>query len=167
PNVACKSAPHPGTLDSPFVICIRRHTRPYPRSAMRICIFGAGAVGGHIAVGLAAGGNAEISVIARGDHLRAIQRDGMTLRISAGESWHARFTHATDDASTLPPQDVVFVALKANSLPDQAQAIARLLGNDGTAVFLNNGIPWWWNHGTGNENATTLELLDPRSEEHT
>src|SRR5690606_1813919 len=75
--------------------------------------------------------------------------------------WHARFTHATDDPGTLPPQDVVFVALKASALPAQAQALAHLLGNDGTAVFLNNGIPWWWNHGRDNGNGTTLELLDP------
>lgn len=128
---------------------------------MKICILGAGAIGGHVAVRLAAAGKAEVSVIARGEHLRAIQRDGMTLRNNEGETWHARFAQATDDASTLPPQDVVLVALKASSLPDQAEALQHLLADDGVAVFLNNGIPWWWNHGMQAGSHGTLDLLDP------
>lgn len=128
---------------------------------MRICILGAGAIGGHVAVRLAAAGKAEVSVIARGEHLRAIQRDGMTLRNNEGETWHARFAQATDDAFTLPPQDIVLVALKASSLPDQAAALQHLLANDGVAVFLNNGIPWWWNHGMQSGSHGTLDLLDP------
>ena len=128
---------------------------------MKICILGAGAIGGHVAVRLAAAGKAEVSVIARGEHLSAIQRAGMTLRNNEGETWHARFAQATDDAFTLPPQDVVLVALKASSLPSQAEALQHLLANEGVAVFLNNGIPWWWNHGMQAGSHGTLNLLDP------
>lgn len=131
---------------------------------MKICILGAGAIGGHVAVRLAAAGKAEVSVIARGEHLRAIQRDGMTLRNNEGESWHARFAQATDDPFSLPPQDVVLVALKASSLPGQAQALQHLLSDDGVAVFLNNGIPWWWNHGMQGGSHGTLDLLDPEAQ---
>jgi 2-dehydropantoate 2-reductase len=128
---------------------------------MKICILGAGAIGGHVAVRLAAAGKAEVSVIARGEHLRTIQRDGLTLRNNEGESWQARFAQATDDAFALPPQDVVLVALKASSLSDQAEALQHLLSDDGVAVFLNNGIPWWWNHGMQGGSHGTLDLLDP------
>lgn len=135
---------------------------------MKVCVFGAGAVGGHLAARLAshAAGQTdgpEISVVARGAHLAAIREGGIRLRNNAGESWHARIAQATDKPESLPAQDVVLVALKAVSLPAQAEAIGRLLAPGGVAVFLNNGIPWWWNHGAqGLAGAgQPLPLLDP------
>jgi 2-dehydropantoate 2-reductase len=127
---------------------------------MKICIFGAGAVGGHVATRLAFAGHAEVSLVARGAHLAAIQAHGLTLNNDDGESWHARIEQATDRPDTLPPQDVVLVTLKACALPAQAETIGRLLKPDSAAVFMNNGIPWWWNHGAENGGGP-LPLLDP------
>lgn len=130
---------------------------------MRVCIYGAGAIGGNIAVNMVDAKVAEVSVVARGGHLAAIQARGLTLR-TEGRDINVKFASATDDASTLPPQDLVIVGLKAQSTPAAAGAIAGLLAADGCALFLANGIQWWWRHGmkagaTGPQ--AHLPLLDP------
>ncbi|CAM3846935.1 ketopantoate reductase family protein [Bordetella tumulicola] len=127
---------------------------------MKICVFGAGAVGSNVAVRLADAGVGQISVVARGAHLAAIRSHGLSLRHADGEQWHAHFDHATDDPATLPPQDIILVALKAASLPAQADALRRLLAPDGVVAFLSNGIPWWWNYGR-QQGSDALPLLDP------
>ncbi len=127
---------------------------------MNICIFGAGAVGSHVAACLAAAKKDTISVVARGAHLTAIQERGITLRHYGGEEMTGRPSVATDDPSSLPPQDLVVVALKATALPGVADALARLLAPGGWAVFLLNGIPWWWPQGLPG-NRGPLKLLDP------
>lgn len=126
---------------------------------MKICIFGAGAVGSHVAARLAAADAGEMSVIGRGAHLKAIQEKGITLRSTAGEEIHAR-PAATDDPSSLPPQDLLIVALKGTALPGVAATLEKLLRPDGWAVFLLNGIPWWWPQGLPG-NRGPLRLLDP------
>jgi len=126
---------------------------------MKVCIFGAGAVGGHVAVKLLAANADEIAVVARGAQLDAIRSRGLTLR-SGGKEIAAHAKTATDDPSTLPQQDVVAVTLKAHAVPGAAAAIARLLAPRGCAVFLLNGIPWWWRHGLPGASGT-LPLLDP------
>ncbi len=128
---------------------------------MKVCVFGAGAIGGHVAARLAAKDAAEISVIARGAHLDAIKARGITLD-SEGKIITGKPAVATSDPAMLPPQDLVIVALKTSTLPRAADAIARLLGDKGTALFLLNGIPWWWRYGLPGA-ATTLPLLDPES----
>jgi len=126
---------------------------------MKVCVFGAGAVGSHVATRLSAAQAAEISIVARGAHLNAIQIRGLTLRTN-GEEITARPAVATDDPSSLPPQDLIIVALKATALPGAAATIARLLAPEGCAVFLLNGITWWWPYGLpGNQGP--LPLLDP------
>jgi 2-dehydropantoate 2-reductase len=127
---------------------------------MKICVFGAGAIGGHVAARLVSASGADVSVIARGPTLAAIRSHGLILR-SAGEEIVARPAVATDDPYTLPPQDLVIVALKAPSLPPLAEAIGHLVAADGCAVFLINGIPWWWRHGLPGP-AAPLPLLDPQ-----
>ncbi|MEO7727478.1 MAG: 2-dehydropantoate 2-reductase [Burkholderiales bacterium] len=127
---------------------------------MKVCIFGAGAVGGHIATRLLAAKADEISVVARGAQLQAMRTRGLTLR-TGGTAVHAKPALATDDPSTLPPQDVVAVSIKATgALPAAAEAIGKLLAPNGCAVFMINGIPWWWRHGRKGESGT-LPLLDP------
>ena len=79
---------------------------------MKVCIFGAGAVGGHIAARLAAARAAEVSVIARGEHLSAIRKNGIVLK-SGGTEIHGVPSVATNDPSSLPKQDLVIVTLKA------------------------------------------------------
>jgi 2-dehydropantoate 2-reductase len=126
---------------------------------MKVCVFGAGAVGGNIATRLLAAGADEISVVARGAMLQAMRGQGLTLR-SGGKEIKAKPAVATDDPSTLPAQELVLVTLKAHAAPGAAAAIARLLAPQGCAVFLVNGIPWWWRHGLPG-NSGPLPLLDP------
>jgi 2-dehydropantoate 2-reductase len=112
---------------------------------MKIAVFGAGAVGGHVAARLAAGAAAagiEVSAVARGVQLAAITDRGITLSIGA-ERYHAR-VRATDRPETLGVQDVVFVALKSSVLPEAAPEIAQLSGPDTSIIFAMNGIPWWY-----------------------
>ena len=130
---------------------------------MKICIYGAGAVGGHAAARLAvaaqSSGEHTVSVVARGAHLAAISERGLTL-LSGGVEMTAKLAAATDDPSTLPPQDLLVVALKAHSTSAQAAAMARLLAPGGCAVFATNGIPWWWRHGLPGTPGP-LPLVDP------
>ena len=111
---------------------------------MRICIFGAGAVGGHLAAKLAASGN-EVSVIARGAHLEAMRATGVTLL--HGEQTIRAKVRASAHAADLGPQDFVLVTLKANLLGAFAQDAAPLLARDTAVAFVQNGIPWWYAHG--------------------
>ena len=126
---------------------------------MKICLFGAGAVGGHIAARLLAAGRDESSIVTRGALLTAIQRRGLTLKI-AGAEFFGRPCAATDQPATLPPQDMVIVSLKAPALPDAAAAIHCLLKKNGVALFVLNGVPWWWRYGLPGKQEP-LQLLDP------
>ena len=114
-------------------------------------------MGGHLA-GSSSRQNGRHSIVAQ-RRARAIRERGLTLRKGGGET-HVRPAVATDGPATLPPQDIVFVTLKAQSLPAAAKPIARLLAPEGCAVFLLNGIPWWWRHGMSGR-SETLPLLDP------
>ena len=127
---------------------------------MKVCVFGAGAVGGHIAAKLAAGGH-EVSVIARGAHLEAMRDKGISL--VHGERTISARVRALPDASSLGLQDFVFVTLKANALHDFAAAAAPLVGRDTGVVFGQNGIPWWYGIGLSPKRPKPPDLakLDP------
>ncbi len=114
---------------------------------MRVCVYGAGAIGGHLAARLVADGRAQVSIVARGAHLAAIRERGILLETAGGDVG-GRPAAATDDPATLPPQDVVFVTLKATATPAHADNLSRLVHPSGAAVFIANGIPWWWRHAT-------------------
>ena len=113
---------------------------------MKVCVFGAGAIGGHVAGRLAKGG-AETSVVVRGANLTAIRDRG--LRVLAPDGEIACRPAATDDPATLGPQDAVVVAVKAPALPSVAAAIRPLLGPGTAVAFVMNGIPWWYYHAHG------------------
>src|SRR5215467_2537199 len=126
---------------------------------MRICVYGAGAIGGHLAVRLARGG-ADVSVLARGPHLAAIQRSGLTVHTTNGQL-NAR-VQASDDPKDLGPQDAVLVTVKAPALPAVAAGIAPLLKPDTAVAFIMNGIPWFYFHGIGGPlEGRRLEKIDP------
>ncbi len=126
---------------------------------MRICIYGAGSIGGFLAARLAAAG-ADVSVVVRGAHLAAIRARGLILRDRTGERSFAM--PASDDPRDLGPQDLVICAAKAHSLTTIAPAMAPLLGPDTPVVFCLNGIPWWYFHGHGGPHeGRRLERLDP------
>src|SRR5262249_32947439 len=119
---------------------------PNSGEVMRVCVFGAGAIGGHAATRLIAAKAAEVSVITRGRQLEAIRARGLKL-LTEGKEITGRPAAATDDPSALPPQDVVIVTLKSHSLPGVADLLARLVAPQGSIVFVLNGIPWWWRLG--------------------
>jgi 2-dehydropantoate 2-reductase len=127
---------------------------------MRICIFGAGAVGSHFAVRLALAGH-EVSCVMRGAHLAAVQAKGLTLRV-AGAEFSAR-VKVSDDPAALGPQDVVVSTLKANSLGSLVTGLPPLLQNDTAIVFAQNGIPWWYDIGLPADQPRPPDLgfLDP------
>ncbi len=127
---------------------------------MRICIFGAGAIGGLMAARLAHKGEAEVTVVARGPHLAAMQANGLTLR-SGGEEIVAR-PRCAATAAEAGPQDYVVITLKAHSLPGVAEAMQPLLGPDTAIVSAVNGIPWWYFHKHGGPfDGRAVESVDP------
>jgi 2-dehydropantoate 2-reductase len=127
---------------------------------MKICIYGAGAIGGYMGVQLANAG-ADVSFIARGEHLAAMQQNGVKLLID-GEERVAKNIRCTSDPAELGPQDYVIVALKAHSVPGVVDQMRPLLGNDTGVVTAVNGIPYWYFYKFGGsyENSI-LETIDP------
>lgn len=126
---------------------------------MKTTIFGAGAVGGHLAARLGAAG-AEVAAVARGAQLAAIQARGITLHIK-DERYHAR-VRVTDRPETLGHQDLVIVTVKSSVLPELASSIAKLVGPDTSVVFAMNGIPWWYLYRDASTAAKPdLSRLDP------
>jgi len=126
---------------------------------MKVCIYGAGAIGGYVGAQLALAG-VDVSLVARGPHLKAMRENGLKLRIG-GEEKVAQVT-CTDDPSELGPQDYVFVSLKAHSIPGVVDAMMPLLSNDTSIVTAVNGVPYWYfyRHG-GDLEGTSLEAIDP------
>lgn len=134
------------------------NTKPHP---LRICVVGAGAVGGFLAAMLARAGHS-VSVVARGAHLQAIQQNGLRLTSTAGVDAFTVCVEATDDPSRLGPQDIVLIALKAHDVPGIAARLQPLVGSNTIVVPVLNGIPWWYFHGTPHTEPITC--LDPAGE---
>lgn len=114
---------------------------------MKVCIFGAGAIGGYLAAGLAQVEGVEVGVIARGKHLEAIRSDGLTLLKDGAETTVK--VHAALDPHEIGPVDVVFNALKAHQAWQSADYVVPLLGAETPVVCCQNGVPWWYFHGLG------------------
>jgi 2-dehydropantoate 2-reductase len=126
---------------------------------MRIAIFGAGAIGGLMAARLARAG-ADVTVVARGPHLAAMQARGITLR-SGGETVVAH-PRCVADAGEAGIQDYVVVTLKAHGLPGAAPQIARMMGPDSALVTGINGVPYWYFYGHDSSfRDRTVESVDP------
>ena len=125
---------------------------------MRICIFGAGAIGGTIGARLALAGH-EVSLVARGAHLAALRADGLTLL--HGQDRHVVRLAASDNPADLGAQDAVIIALKSHSLVAAVGGLAPLLGPDTAVVTAMNGVPWWFFDDWGGALAgTTLKSCD-------
>jgi 2-dehydropantoate 2-reductase len=127
---------------------------------MRICIFGAGAVGSHFAVRLALAGH-DVCCVMRGAHLEAVKAKGLTLRVGDAE-FTARLK-ASDDPAALGVQDAVISTLKATGMGSLPDALQPLLGADTPVVLAQNGIPWWYDIGlpAGHPPPPDLSFLDP------
>lgn len=127
---------------------------------MKVCVYGAGAIGGLLAFRLAAAGDAQVSLVARGENLAALRERGLILRSADGEARVA--VTATDDPATLGPQDYVIVALKAQAAPGVVDAMAPLLGAHSAVVTAMNGVPWWYFYRfEGALRDTVLHSVDP------
>ena len=125
---------------------------------MKVCIFGAGAVGSYLAARIGHAAAAELSVVARGAQKDAILHNGIRLE-APGETVTVRPAYVTDKPEDLPAQDITFVTVKVMAQPGISEALRHLARDGGCTVFAANGIPWWWKHGTASP--TSLPLLDP------
>ena len=126
---------------------------------MKICIFGAGAIGGYMGVKLAQAG-ADVSLVARGPHLAAMQKTGLTL-IEEDQTTNVPVT-ASDNPADLGVQDYIIVTLKAHSVPPVVSKMAPLIGEHTTIVSGVNGVPWWYFHNLGGDfDGTRLAPVDP------
>ena len=126
---------------------------------MRLVVLGAGAIGGFLGAHLARAG-ADVVLIARGPHLDAMRESGLRV-IEAEGDWTVR-VNVTDDFAAIRDATVVFVTLKAHSLPPVADRIASNLGAATSVVSAQNGIPWWYFQRLGGDlDGIHLETVDP------
>ncbi len=128
---------------------------------MKVCVFGAGAIGGLLAHALHKGG-AEVSLVARGPHLAAIRAEGLTLEQGSGRE--TLRLPASEDPAAFGPQDYVLIALKAQAVPAVVDRIAALLGPETAVVPAVNGLPWWYFHKAATRtplDGRHLETVDP------
>ncbi|WP_022720464.1 2-dehydropantoate 2-reductase [Rhodopseudomonas sp. B29] len=128
---------------------------------MKVCIYGAGAIGGYLGVQLAQSGAADVSLVARGAHLAAMQEHGLKLLINDEE--RVAKVKATDKPAELGVQDVIIICLKAHSITGAIDSMKPLLGDHTRIVTAVNGIPYWYfyKHGGNAFEGRTLESIDP------
>ena len=126
---------------------------------MKVCVFGAGAIGGFVGAVLARTG-VEVSLVARGAHLAAMRAHGVRLQIDGEE--HIAHPICTDAPAELGVQDYLIIALKAHAISDAADSMAPLLGTQTCVVTTSNGLPYWYFYGADRTpKHMTLEAVDP------
>lgn len=129
---------------------------------MKVCIVGAGAIGGFIGTKLAAAGRAEVTALARGATLAALREHGWRLDTAAGRVQAP--ARASDRAAELGAQDLVVIAVKGPALTAVARGIAPLLGPRTIVLPAMNGVPWWFCQGVPGFEGVTLQSVDPGGE---
>ena len=128
---------------------------------MKVCVVGAGAIGGLLAVRLAESGE-EVTVVDRGAHLQAIQRHGLKLIMADGSEHHADSLRAVATLADAGSQDVVILAVKTQVLPIVAAELRHAMGKETVVLPMQNGLPWWYFHKHGGEHdGRPIECLDP------
>ena len=126
---------------------------------MKVCIYGAGAIGGWIGAHLAQHG-CSLSAVARGTTLEALQQNGLVL-LQGGQEIHASLV-ARENPADLGVQDLAIVAVKAPAMADVARRIGPLIGPNTVVLTAMNGVPWWFLQGFGGAlSGTTLQSVDP------
>jgi 2-dehydropantoate 2-reductase len=128
---------------------------------MKICVVGAGSIGGYVGVKLALAGE-DVTLIARGANLEAIRARGMRLTMAEGTDYIAPGIQATASLAEAGPQDVVILAMKAHQVPPVVKDLHHLLHDETVIVPMQNGIPWWYfqRHG-GPFEGRRIENVDP------
>ena len=128
---------------------------------MRICIHGAGAIGGTMAARLARAGR-DVVAVARGAHLEAMRAEGLLFRERPGAAPQRIALRCTASAAEAGPFDLVVCTAKAHDLPAMAEDLAAALAPDGAVAFAVNGVPWWFFHGIGGPHeGAVVEAVDP------
>lgn len=128
---------------------------------MKVCIVGAGSIGGLLGVRLSVLGE-DVTLIARGMHLRAIERNGLRLLMHDGSELLANKARATSDMRGVGPQDLVVLGLKAHQIEPVVDDICSMVGPDTTILTTQNGIPWWYFQRLGGEyEGTVIRSVDP------
>ena len=128
---------------------------------MKICVVGAGSIGGLLGVKLALAGH-QVTLIARGANLAAIRANGMTLQMHDGQEFAARDIIATDRIAEAGAQDIVILGMKAHQVEPVVAELPALLHDDTVILPMQNGIPWWYfqRHG-GVHEGKTVATVDP------
>jgi len=128
----------------------------------KICVVGAGAIGGLLGVRLGLHTDAEVTLIARGAHLAAIRKRGLELIDVGGETLCARGVRATADMRECGPQDLVILGVKAHQIAPVVDDLCTLLGEETVLLTTQNGIPWWYfqRHG-GEHDGYVIRAVDP------
>lgn len=128
---------------------------------MKICVVGAGSIGGLLGVKLALAGE-DVTLVARGKHLEAIQENGLRVTYKDGSSEVARGVTATSDMGACGHQDLVILGLKAHQIRPVVDEIRTLFGPDTMVLTTQNGLPWWYFQRHGGEfDGYRIETLDP------
>jgi len=127
---------------------------------LKVCVVGAGAIGGFLGTRLALDGSARVSALARGATLAALRADGWRLEENAAVT-QAPLAFASDDPRELGPQALVIIAVKSPALPALAPTLAPLLAADTVVLPAMNGVPWWFGSGIEALGPCPLESVDP------
>jgi ketopantoate reductase/2-keto-4-pentenoate hydratase/2-oxohepta-3-ene-1,7-dioic acid hydratase in catechol pathway len=149
-----------GTLSNGFAQVVPSEFLLGAPKPIRICVVGAGAIGGLMAAKLAQAGN-EVTVIDVGQQLAAIQKNGLTLRWHDGKEFTAK-VRGVASAAEAGPQDLVILAVKAHLLENVTRDIDAMLGPDTVIMTVQNGLPWWYFQQLGGPyDGQKLTSLDP------
>ena len=127
---------------------------------LKVCVVGAGAIGGFLGTRLAAAGEASVAALARGATLAALRDHGWRLEKGATRL-QAPAATASDDPRDLGPQDLIIITVKAQALPDLAPSLAPLIAADTLVLPAMNGVPWWFSDGIAALGTRPLESVDP------
>ena len=126
---------------------------------LKIAIVGAGAIGGYLGVKLALAGH-DVTFVARGENLKAIQAHGMKLELDTGEVLHAQNVRGCTIAEA-GPHDYVFLTMKSHQVEPVAASLAGLCHAQTAVVTMQNGVPWWYFHGLPGHEGRQLNSVDP------
>jgi 2-dehydropantoate 2-reductase len=127
---------------------------------LKVCVVGAGAIGGFLGTRLAAAGEASVAALARGATLAALRDHGWRLEKGATRL-QAPAAAASDDPRDLGPQDLIIITVKAQALPALAPSLAPLIAADTLVLPAMNGVPWWFSDGIAALGTRPLESVDP------
>ena len=127
---------------------------------MKVCVVGAGAIGGFLGTRLAATGEVSVAALARGATLVALRDQGWRLQTGAALV-HAPAATASDDPSALGPQDLIIITVKGQALPALAPTLTPLIAADTLVLPAMNGVPWWFSDGIEGLGTRPLESVDP------